>query len=127
MTYDEQELIKLKALSQLMDSAFTIPGTKIRFGLDPFIGIIPILGDTIGLFISSYIVSVAGRIGVPWHIKARMTWNIFIDWLIGLVPFVGDLFDVAWKANIRNVALLEKYMNHQAQEDILDGEYTRIS
>lgn len=123
MTNNEHELAKLKALSQLMDNAFTIPGTKIRFGLDSLIGVVPVLGDTLGLLISGYIVSVANRIGVPWHVKARMTWNIFVDWLIGVIPFMGDLFDVAWKANVKNVALLEKYM----QQDILDGNYTRIS
>ena len=119
----ERDLANLKALSQLMDNAFTIPGTKIRFGLDSLIGVVPVLGDTLGLIISSYIVSVAHKIGVPWHVKARMTWNIFVDWLVGIIPFLGDAFDVAWKANLKNVALLEKHM----QKDILDGKFTRIS
>lgn len=119
----DKELANLKALSQLMDNAFTLPGTNIRFGLDSIIGLVPFLGDTLGLAISGYIVSVAHKVGAPWHIKARMSWNIFIDWLIGIVPFIGDIFDIGWKANTKNVALLEKHLG----KDILDGDYTRVS
>lgn len=119
----DQELANLKVLSRLMDNAFTLPGTNIRFGLDSIIGLLPGIGDTIGLAVSGYIVSVAHKAGVPWHMKIRMAWNIFIDWLIGIIPFLGDIFDIGFKANTRNVALLEKYLG----KDILEGDYTRLS
>ena len=111
----EAQLDDLDLLANLMDSAFTIPGTSIRFGLDPLIGLLPGIGDTISLLISGYIVRRAHELGAPPHLKARMLFNIFMDWLIGIVPFAGDIFDIGWKANRRNVDLLKKHMKGKGQ------------
>lgn len=101
----------LDNIADWMDSKFKIPGTQIRFGVDSILGLIPGLGDTIGLAISSYVIKVAHQYEAPLLLKLRMAWNIFIDWLIGLIPFIGDIFDVGFKANKKNVALLRKHMD----------------
>ena len=107
---EDLRLQQIELIARLMDSGFTIPNTRITFGFDAVIGLIPVLGDTISVFISSYIVKVAHELGVPHHVKARMTFNIFVDWLIGLVPVIGDAFDVGWKANRKNVELIKKHL-----------------
>lgn len=109
----EQEVQMLETLAHLMDSAFVIPGTSMRVGVDSLIGLIPGLGDTISALISSYIVKQASKYNLPWHLKLQMSFNIFIDWLIGIIPLIGDLFDVGWKANTRNVELLKKHLEKQ--------------
>ncbi len=100
----------LEKLAEWMDSKFALPGTKIRLGLDSILGVIPGVGDTATLAISAYMIAKARTIGVPHHVTARMLWNIFIDWLVGLVPFLGDIFDVGFKANLKNVALLKEHV-----------------
>jgi hypothetical protein len=107
LAFDDFE--HLDMIANLMDSQFVIPGTKITFGIDAILGLIPVLGDTISLAISSYILHHAHIHNVPRWVKARMVFNLGIDWAIGVVPFVGDLFDVGWKANLKNVALLKKH------------------
>lgn len=106
----EQELMKLDQLADLMDNKLVIPGTNIRLGLDSIIGLIPGIGDTISLAVSGYIIYKARQTGVHPILLSRMTWNVFIDWLIGIVPFFGDIFDVGWKANRRNVDLLKEHL-----------------
>jgi hypothetical protein len=86
-------------LGWLLDSAIEIPGTKFRVGLDPIIGLIPVVGDAVAFLVGSYILTTAVRNGVPRVVLARMLSNIGIDTLLGAVPFVGDLFDAAWRAN----------------------------
>lgn len=103
-------LAQLDAIAHVMDSSFTLPGTNITIGLDALLGLLPVLGDTLSAAVSAYIVKEAHRMGAPVHLKARMGANIFVDWLIGLVPVAGDLFDIGWKANRRNVALLRAYL-----------------
>jgi len=96
-------------LARLMDNMFEIPGTGIRFGLDALIGLIPGLGDTLTSLVSLYILKVASSRGVPRVVLARMSFNIGIDYLLGSLPVVGDIFDVYWKANIKNVELLQRH------------------
>lgn len=115
-----ETLIKLQQLSHFMDKAFIIPGTNIRFGVDSIVGLIPVVGDTLTLGVSGYIYSFAKRAGVPWHKRMRMLWNIFIDWLVGLIPFFGDIFDVAFKANSKNVDIIRAHMDSQTNSDIMD-------
>lgn len=98
----------LEQVSRLMDSYFEIPGLRIRFGLDPLLGLIPGLGDTITTFISLLILSSAVQYHVPRITLARMGLNVAIDLVVGAVPVIGDLFDVAWKANDRNIELLRR-------------------
>jgi hypothetical protein len=106
----------LELVSLLMDGVFRIPGLGIRFGLDPIIGLIPGLGDAIGCFISLYIVAAARRYGVSRATLARMGANIVIDYLVGVVPVVGDVFDVFWKSNQKNVALLRRHVSATPNE-----------
>ena len=98
----------LEQLGRLMDSQFEIPGTGIRFGLDALIGLIPGIGDVAGGLVSLYIVGAAARYGVSRVTIARMALNLAGDALLGSLPFVGDLFDIGFKANNRNVALLQR-------------------
>lgn len=105
------KLTKLRRISRLLDNAIAIPGTKIRFGLDPILGLLPGGGDTITGGIAAYIVVEAARMGVPRNILYQMVGNIVLDSLAGTIPVVGDLFDVGWKANIRNIELLEKHVD----------------
>lgn len=103
-------LKRLRQMSHLLDNVIAIPGTGIRFGLDPILGLLPGGGDVLTGFMSVYIVFEAARMGLPAPTLGRMGFNIVLDTLTGLVPVLGDLFDVAWKANSQNVALLEKHM-----------------
>lgn len=109
---NKKELEKLQSFADWMDSKFVIPGTKIRFGLDSALGLVPGVGDTATVFATAYLIAKAHEHGVPMHIKMRMAWNAFIDWLIGLIPLLGDIFDVGWKSNQKNVELLRKHFGH---------------
>ncbi len=92
-----------------MDAQFRIPGTSIRFGVDGVIGLIPGVGDFISFLISGYIVSVAVNKGASGFVLARMLLNIVVDALVGAVPILGDIFDVVYKANQRNMQLLQEH------------------
>ena len=105
-------LKRLQQISRVLDNAVPIPGTKTRIGLDPILGLFPGGGDVFTGLLSVYIVFEGARMGVPAATLARMGGNILIDVLTGTVPVLGDIFDVAWKANSQNVALLEKHMTH---------------
>lgn len=100
---------RLDKLANSMDTKWKLPFTEIRMGWDTLIGLIPGVGDTLTSLVSAYIIREAHEMGVPAWVKWRMGWNVFIDWLIGLVPLLGDIFDVGWKANKRNVALIKKH------------------
>jgi hypothetical protein len=99
----------LRRWAVLLDSAFRVPGTRIRFGLDALIGLVPGLGDLSAPAFAAVILVTAWRMRVPAIVQARMVLNAAIDMLIGLVPLLGDLVDIAWKANLRNLALLERH------------------
>lgn len=105
-----QRLEQLRRLSHLLDNAIALPGTNYRIGLDPFLGLVPGAGDVAGTALSAYIVVQAARWQLPAGTLLRMLWNVGLDWLLGTVPVLGDLVDVGWKANARNVALLEAHL-----------------
>lgn len=105
-----QEIEDLDWLADLMDSSLIIPGTSIKLGLDSLIGLIPGIGDTVTMGVSAYIVHRAHKHGAPPVLLARMSWNVFIDWLIGIIPFFGDIFDASFKANRKNVNLLKEHL-----------------
>ena len=105
------KLKRLRRVSKILDNAIAIPGTKISFGLDPILGLIPGGGDTITGGIAAYIVVEAARMGIPREILGKMVSNIVIDSFAGTVPVVGDLFDLGWKANVKNLELLEKHLD----------------
>lgn len=99
----------LRRLSYWLDEGIRVPGTRIRFGLDPILGLIPGVGDAAGAIMASAILLEAVRQGVPRSALARMAANLVLDTALGAFPVVGDLFDAAWKANTRNLALLERH------------------
>ena len=101
-------LDRVRSLTRLLDTAAQIPGTRVRFGLDSILGLVPGLGDVAGAALSGYMVLLASRMGAPQSVIARMLANVAIDTVGGAVPVLGDLFDVAWKSNSRNLALLER-------------------
>jgi hypothetical protein len=105
------KLTRLRRVSKILDNAIAIPGTKISFGLDPILGLIPGGGDTITGGIAAYIVVEAARMGVPREILGKMVSNILIDSFAGTIPVVGDFFDLGWKANVKNLELLEKHLD----------------
>ena len=104
----EEKLIRLKRLSERLDNTFTIPGTKYKIGIEALIGAVPIIGDLIGGILASYIMYSGMKMGAPPRIIARMAVNIAIDFAIGSIPIIGDLFDLVWKANKKNVELIEE-------------------
>ena len=102
---------KLRRISRVLDNAVTIPGTNFSFGLDPILGLLPGGGDTITGGISAYIVVEAARMGIPREVLSQMVVNILLDSFAGTIPILGDLFDVGWKSNVKNVELLEKHLD----------------
>jgi hypothetical protein len=109
----EQRLARLDALAKLLDVAFILPGTKFRYGIDGLIGLIPVVGDIITTAISLWVVREARALGAPWHITARMLGNVAVDGVVGLVPVAGDAFDVMFRANVRNVRMLKRWLDKQ--------------
>lgn len=104
------DLETLRKLSNLLDNAFRVPGTSIGVGIDPLLGLLPGGGDFIGGLLSVYIVYSAAKMGVPKESLIKMASNIVFDCLAGTVPVVGDLLDVGWKANVKNMDLLETHL-----------------
>ena len=105
---DVSDVRSSNALARLLDTAIRIPGTNIRLGLDAVLGLIPGAGDAVGALLSSYIILAAARQGAPRAVLLRMIGNVAIDSVIGAVPVLGDIFDIAFKSNARNAALLER-------------------
>ncbi len=105
-----RDIEHLRRLADLLDTKWTIPGTGVRIGLDPLIGLVPGIGDATSLGLSGYLVYRAHRLGVPKRTKLRMLWNLALDALLGSIPLVGDLFDLVFRANRRNLALLERHL-----------------
>jgi hypothetical protein len=105
----QQRLRVLKHASRLLDSAFQLPGTPYRFGLDPIVGLVPGLGDLVSPLFTIGVLWQAHDLGVPRVVLLRMLGNVAIDALVGAVPLLGDVFDFAWKSNDMNMALLEQH------------------
>jgi len=106
---NDRALVALRKWAVLLDSAFQLPGTRWRFGLDPIVGLLPGAGDLATGFFSVMILLHSVRLRIPKVVIARMMVNVGLDLLTGAVPLLGDLFDAAFKANLRNLALLERH------------------
>jgi hypothetical protein len=119
-----RRLEALRRWAVLLDSQFRIPGTSIRFGLDALIGLVPGLGDLSAPVFAGAVLLEGLRRRLPVVIQARMVLNAALDMLIGLVPLLGDLVDIAWKANLRNLALLERYSQPGTQPS--RGDYAFV-
>lgn len=107
---------KLRRVAVLMDGMVPVPGTRFRFGLNSLIGLPPGAGDAMLTAISLWIVWEATRLGLPREKIVRMLGNVAIETALGSVPVLGDLFDVVWKANLRNLAIIEEHVDAQGKE-----------
>jgi hypothetical protein len=120
---NDRELARAQALARVLDSAVGIPGTRIRVGLDALLGLIPGAGDIAGAVLSGYIVLHAARRGASRAVLWRMIANVAIDAAIGTIPILGDLFDVGYKSNMKNVQLFERYA---AAPEVVDTRSKRV-
>ncbi len=109
----EQRLKRLEAIARLLDVAFILPGTNIRYGIDGIIGLIPVVGDIIATGLSLWLVHEARALGAPWHVTARMLGNVAFQGTVGMVPVAGDAIDVLFRANMRNARLLRTWLEKQ--------------
>jgi len=105
-----KNLNKIRKIAKLLDTAIGIPGTKIRFGLDPILGLIPGGGDLISAGISAYMIYLAARFGLKSAEIFKMIQNVVIETAIGSIPIAGDIFDAYYKANMRNLEILEQHV-----------------
>ena len=109
----EQRLARFEMLAKLLDIAFILPGTQIRYGVDGIIRLIPVIGDLMATAFSLWLVQEARALGAPWHVTARMLGNVAVDGVVGMVPLAGDAFDVLFRANMRNVRILRRWLDKQ--------------
>jgi hypothetical protein len=107
-------LARLNRIATIMDSAFAIPGTRIRLGADVAIGLVPGVGDLIAQAVAAYLIYEAHKMGLPKHKLLRMGGNVLVDLIFGAVPLFGDVFDVFWRANRRNMRILRDHLERQA-------------
>jgi hypothetical protein len=122
----EQRLQGLRKLAALLDSAFIVPGTSYRIGLDPIFGLIPGLGDLVSPLFTVGILVQGWQIGIPKVVQLRMIFNVAIDSLVGAVPIVGDLFDFAWKSNDMNMTLLERHAYEEHRPSAGDWAFVTL-
>ena len=109
----KRELLELRRFANLLDEAFRIPIIGYRVGLEPLIGLVPVIGDFSGFVLSGYLILRAARLGVPRETIVRMVVNALLDAIIGSIPVVGDVFDFFWKVNKRNLRLVERHLRAQ--------------
>jgi hypothetical protein len=118
----QEDMERLENLADWLDTRFAIPGTKIRFGLDGLLGLIPGFGDTVTAVSTAYLIGMGVQLGLPAHLLLLIAWNGFLDWFIGLIPIIGDLFDIGFKANRRNVDLIRSYLYKHEEDGVIEGE-----
>lgn len=132
----EAALMRINALARIMDSLFVIPGTQLRLGVDAVLGLVPVVGDVLAQLVSAYLIWEAKRLGVSKLTLWRMVGNSLIDTVVGAVPVVGDAFDVAFKANMKNVRLLQRHLEKRGYRPsapgagagpVIDGSYERVA
>jgi hypothetical protein len=111
---------RLERLAVLLDAQFVVPGTNVRFGVDGLIGLVPGIGDAVSAGLSAWLIIEAQRLGAPQTLLARMVANLVVDAAVGAVPVLGDLFDVAFKANLRNMRLLRRHLDDLRAQTPID-------
>lgn len=117
---------RIARIARLLDSAYTLPGTRIRIGLDPLIGLIPGAGDAVTTALSAYVVYEAHRAGLPARAMLRMVVNIVIDLIISMVPIFGDIGDIFWRANQRNLVIFDDYLAQRSSGAIIEGSWRSL-
>ena len=110
-------LRRLERFAEISDSAFRIPFTNIRLGLDALVGFIPIIGDLIGFMMAFYLFAEAHRLGLPANLKFKMLRNSVLDFAMGLLPVLGDVVDIGFRSNLRNVRIIAVYLSSQRQSE----------
>ena len=108
--HGRRQLERLRVIGRLFDQAFAIPGTKWRFGLDALFGLVPGLGDLLGALVAAYALRVARQLRAPAEIQLHLLGNIALDALVGTIPILGDIFDFAFMSQMRNLALLDRWV-----------------
>ncbi len=121
MRQGDERIARLRRLAWLLDSSIPIPGTRLSIGLEALIGLVPFVGDLVGMVLSGIILVEALRRGAGKRVLARMALNIAVEGIAGLVPVAGDVFDAAWKANQRNVRLLGEWLDRPAPVERASG------
>ena len=133
---DERETLeRCRTVAAALDDAIPVPGTDRRVGLDSILGLLPVAGDAVAAAAASYIVLEAARLGAPRGTLVRMGFNVALDFGVGSIPLLGDLFDAAFKANLKNVELLERHLDDATVEaaseslfdEALDGDQEEIA
>jgi hypothetical protein len=118
---------RLAVLAWWLDSAVRIPGIGLRVGIEPLLGLVPVVGDLAGKAVSLYFIAEAWRFSLSGWDLTRMLGNVVIDAVLGAVPVVGDLFDVVWRANQRNMAILDAHLARIDPEIVLDPkDWTQV-
>jgi hypothetical protein len=111
LTASEQRHVeRLRGVGELLDRSIRLPG-GFRIGLDPIIGLVPGIGDLVGTGLSAWIILQSARLGASKGVLLRMLWNTGVESVFGMVPLLGDLFDFGWRANVKNLALLERHLD----------------
>jgi hypothetical protein len=123
---DAARLRRVRRFARWMDDGVKLPGVPLRVGLDPVIGLVPGLGDAAGAVLSAWIMVEAVRLRASRATLARMVYNVAVDALGGALPLLGDVFDAVWKANLRNVALLERHLAEPARADKADRRFVAL-
>jgi hypothetical protein len=131
----EAAIARITTIARLMDSMFAIPGTRIRLGADAIIGLVPVVGDVISQVVAGYLIWEAKQLGVSKLTLWRMVGNTLIDTAVGAVPLVGDAFDVAFRANMKNLRLLQRHLEKQgyqmpmpgAKGGVIQGDWRRVA
>ena len=100
---------RIERVTHALDELIGIPGTSVKVGLDPIVGLIPVVGDAIAGIVGAWVIAEAARFGIPRIVIARMVVNLVVDLAIGPIPFLGDLYDVVFRSNSRNLALFRRH------------------
>ena len=119
----QARLVALRRLAELLDSAFVLPGTTYRIGLDPIVGLVPWIGDLVSPLFTVALLWQARDVRVPKIVLGRMIFNAAVDAIVGAIPFAGDLFDFGWKANQWNMALLERHAYEERPASLGDWAF----
>jgi hypothetical protein len=132
----EAALARLNMVARTMDSLFAIPGTRLRLGVDSIVGLVPVVGDLLANAVSGYLIWEAKKLGVSKLTLWRMVGNTLIDTVFGAVPLVGDAFDLVFKANMKNLRLLQRHLEKQGYQaaapragsgPVIQGDYRRVA